>query len=137
MKVNRKKKPMGYWCNRSISVLDSYVGLVLTEEQFRNELEWFQVPWREWLKTPQADATTHFMKSKKGTSVTIICIRIKPEMGPLEIAGLLVHEAVHVFQRHCEFIGEDSPSLEYEAYAIQHISQQLMNAYVKLTKEEP
>lgn len=43
--------------------------------------------------------------------------------------SLLVHEAVHIFQRVCNYIGEDKPSDEFEAYCIQAISQELMYAW--------
>jgi hypothetical protein len=42
---------------------------------------------------------------------------------------MLVHEAVHVWQFHCENIGEREPSIEFEAYSIQAVSQFLMEAY--------
>ena len=45
------------------------------------------------------------------------------------IIGLIIHEAVHVWQLLMENIGESSPSSEFEAYAIQAISQELIEAY--------
>ena len=45
------------------------------------------------------------------------------------IVGLIVHEAVHVWQFVRENIGESNPSSEFEAYAIQAISQELIEAY--------
>ena len=47
------------------------------------------------------------------------------------IVGLIVHEAVHVWQLVRENIGEANPSSEFEAYAIQAISQELIEAYAK------
>lgn len=44
---------------------------------------------------------------------------------------LLVHEAVHVFQRLCETIGEDTPSKEFQAYYIEYISDFLIKAFDK------
>lgn len=43
--------------------------------------------------------------------------------------SLIFHEAVHVWQRVREEMGETSPSTEFEAYAIQHIGLQLLMAY--------
>jgi hypothetical protein len=47
----------------------------------------------------------------------------------LQVAALLVHEAVHVWQLFRESIGEHGPSKEFEAYSIQAISQRLMERY--------
>jgi hypothetical protein len=51
-----------------------------------------------------------------------------------QVYALLVHEAVHIWQDVKHRIGEDNPSSEFEAYAIQNISQELMLAYKLLTK---
>lgn len=48
-----------------------------------------------------------------------------------EVYGILVHEAVHVWQHVKEYIGEENPSSEFECYSIQYISQQLWEAYNK------
>lgn len=53
---------------------------------------------------------------------------------PIDLCSSLVHEAVHVFQRLCEHIGERKPSMEFEAYSIQNISEALMREYVRQTQ---
>jgi hypothetical protein len=50
------------------------------------------------------------------------------------VAGLLVHEAVHIFDDAMEWINERAPSPEIRAYGIQHIAQQLMGAYAESLK---
>lgn len=47
----------------------------------------------------------------------------------IEIACVLVHEAVHVWQLAMEQIGEHKHGCEAEAYAIQRISQHLMEQF--------
>jgi hypothetical protein len=49
----------------------------------------------------------------------------------VQIAALLVHEAVHIWQQYCADIGEKEPASEQEAYAIQSISQTLMEEYAR------
>lgn len=51
-----------------------------------------------------------------------------------QVYGLLVHEAVHVWQRIMEYIGESKPSDEFMAYGIQAIAQELMFAYKEAKK---
>lgn len=48
---------------------------------------------------------------------------------PIDIAGALVHEAVHIWQRTMQVAGEDSPSKEFMAYGIEFISENLMREY--------
>lgn len=47
----------------------------------------------------------------------------------IEVYGLLLHEAVHVWQRIRELMGEREPSTEFEAYSIQSIAQDLFEMY--------
>ncbi|CAM0816916.1 hypothetical protein ACXP5J_18250 [Acinetobacter baumannii] len=47
----------------------------------------------------------------------------------IEIYGLLLHEAVHVWQKIKKLIGEREPSSEFEADSIQAIAQDLFKMY--------
>ncbi|WP_312057039.1 hypothetical protein [Acinetobacter courvalinii] len=47
----------------------------------------------------------------------------------IEVYGLLLHEAVHVWQRVKTLMGEREPSSEFEAYSIQAIAQDLFEMY--------
>ncbi|MER8075392.1 hypothetical protein [Acinetobacter pittii] len=51
------------------------------------------------------------------------------ERKPIEIYGLLLHEAVHVWQKVKKLMGEKEPSSEFEAYSIQSIAQDLFKMY--------
>jgi hypothetical protein len=47
----------------------------------------------------------------------------------LQVYGLLLHEAVHVWQIVKRRMGEREPSVEFEAYSIQSIAQDLFEMY--------
>ncbi|MFP0263750.1 hypothetical protein [Acinetobacter pittii] len=51
------------------------------------------------------------------------------ERKPIEVYGLLLHEAVHVWQKVRKLMGEKEPSSEFEAYSIQAIAQHLFEMY--------
>lgn len=46
-----------------------------------------------------------------------------------QVYGLLLHEAVHIWQRVKKLMGEKDPSIEFEAYSIQRIAQDLFDMY--------
>jgi len=65
-----------------------------------------------------------------GNLTCIVCIHPdRAKEDPIEVAGSLVHESVHVFQRLCDLIGERAPSREFEAYSIERISTELMREF--------
>ena len=47
----------------------------------------------------------------------------------LQIHGLLLHEAVHIWQRIKILMGEKEPSIEFEAYSIQRIALDLFSMF--------
>ncbi|MFX6185803.1 hypothetical protein ABTF43_14935 [Acinetobacter baumannii] len=47
----------------------------------------------------------------------------------IQVYGLLLHEAVHIWQIVKKRMGESEPSVEFEAYSIQAISQDLFEMY--------
>lgn len=125
-----------YWTARGV-VYHQYLGLCLDEKSFQRNLKALKVahPWPAWV-SPAANATTHHMTRDDGEWLTMVCLRENEKATPIDVACLLVHEAVHVFQFFCDTIGEEAPSAELQAYGIQHIAQRLMEAYVELTQRE-
>lgn len=100
-----------------------------TPDQFKRELDRMGWPLDDrpfWLKNETSHACCHTFHDK---GVALVCIRPALERDPIQVAGLLVHEAVHIWQWECKMIGEDEPSIELEAFAIQRISQGLMSEY--------
>lgn len=120
------------WLNRDLMV-GPYMTLVLSDAEFGAALKHCKLPrdGTEWIKTAHADATVHWADHPSGGIVCIVAIRPKPTTTGIQIASLLVHEAVHIFQKYCDHIGEDSPSSEFEAYSIQRIAQSLMESYAE------
>lgn len=88
------------------------------------------------MKTPRAHAGVTWYTTKQGQEVVIV--KLDPvkaaEVNPVQVAALLVHEAVHIWQRHCEPIGSHNDhGDEEEAWAIQGLAQTLMYDYVRQT----
>lgn len=121
------------WLNRSM-IVGPYFTLCLSSEAFRAEVD--RLKWSDtgpWLSCEHADATTHFGANEDGELTAIVCMRPPGGRDPVTVAGLLVHEAVHVWQRWCDRVGEHSPGAETEAYSVQWLSQQLMWEFVRQT----
>lgn len=64
--------------------------------------------------------------------IAVVCLKEDIWATNEEIYSLLVHEAVHLWQAHCRWLGEDKPGDETEAYAIQKIAGELIKEYGKL-----
>lgn len=119
------------WLDRSL-LYGPYIALVQSEKQFHKAMSHCRVPKAEhgdWIKTPTANATMHWFDNDKGELCCIVAVREKKGTTPIEVCGLLVHEAVHIWQTFRERIGETRPSMEFEAYVVQAIAQGLMAAY--------
>lgn len=62
---------------------------------------------------------------KDGESIFIVLMNPDINHSWDQDVGLLVHEAVHVSQGYFASIGETEPSIEFQAYVIQTIAQDL------------
>jgi hypothetical protein len=103
-----------------------------SEKEFRKELKRLGIPKKDRPEfiNPGANATVHFFEKDNATSA-IVCIGNREGRTHNQVCGLLVHEAVHIWQEIKSNIGEKNPSLEFEAYSIQTIAQRLIEAYRK------
>lgn len=86
----------------------------------------------KWL-TSGADATTHTLTKPSGDVTCVVCLQAG-DSNAVEVAGLLVHEAVHVWQEYALRIGEMRPGAEQMAYGIQAIVQELLAEYERQSK---
>ena len=125
------------WLSRDIAAPGPYLILFLEENQFHKELKKLGVNEEiSFVSSTHSNATVHKLFSKEGNHCALVCLNKWESRSGIEIAGLLVHEAVHIWQEYCEYIGEDSPGSEQEAYAIQTISQILMWEFERLTSSK-
>lgn len=122
------------WLDRSLVVAPIHYGLCTSQKAFDKALKKLGVPKAErpCLVMNRADATTHFFEND-GRVCAIVGINKantkSREISPNVVIGLLIHEAVHVWQEIRRNLGEDCPSAEFEAYSIQRIAQNLIEAY--------
>lgn len=119
------------WLERGLITSPLYLSLCTTERQFHRQLRHIGIERADWppfLSSVHANATAHFFL-RKDKHVAIVCIHPAPERDQLEVVGLIVHEAVHVWQEVLEYIGEHRPSAEFEAYSVQSLAQTLLGEY--------
>lgn len=82
-----------------------------------------------------AKAPFNFLESNADARVSFIddyaVVQIKDESkwSLIQIHGLILHEAVHIWQELREKMGEENPSAEFEAYSVQSIAQNLFDMY--------
>ena len=135
------KKQKGLeWLNRELLTSPYHYALCLSEKEFTAELDRLNVP-RDtrgsWIKTPQADATLHFFEQNGDVGLcAIVCLRAKKGVSREQVYAMLVHEAVHLWQAIKDHIGEHTPGIEAEAYAVQRIAQSLMYSYKEQTTKK-
>jgi hypothetical protein len=120
------------WLDRRVAAPGPYLALCLSEREFFQAAKHCRIKKPgEWIKTPQADATAHYWVSDKHELTVVVCLSNYEKRTGVEIAGLLVHEAVHVWQEYASRLGETAPGAEQEAYAVQGIAQELMAEYAR------
>lgn len=121
------------WLDRALFVNSAYFTLCTHEKQFAKIRKHLKVPKREWpafVLNWHSDATTHFFENVDNKSKsTVVCVRNFEGKTAPQIAALLCHEAVHLWQATCEDYGEHAPSKELEAYAIQTLTQRLLEEF--------
>lgn len=126
------------WCNRDPCPPLPHHTLVTSERQFRSILEQYDlqpVLVREHYVAPGACATMHTFKMNNEYVCLVGVSKGHLRTAPyVEVVGTLVHEAVHIFQRYCEYLCERAPSKEFEAYAIERITKNLLELAMRIRK---
>lgn len=116
------------YLSRSLLTLPLYLGLCRDEAAFQKEMKRLKVPRESWppFIPDGKDACAHFFE--RGSDVNVVICLARRKRPKAQLHALLVHEAVHVWQEVRRILGEKEPSSEFEAYAVQSISQTLFEA---------
>lgn len=125
-------KKQSFWLERHL-MMGPHLALCTTEAQFNAALDHCEVPKhrRPEFMPPNAEGATVTLESATHGLTCLVCIRVDEKRDPVRTVGIMVHEAVHVWQRHKSRIGESAPGAESEAYSIQSIAERLIEAYPK------
>lgn len=122
--MRRKNPSRVVWCNRGWQPL-SY-GFCPSEAAWHHEMKRLGVE-----NEPYPTSTGHcayFYNLKRTANCAIVTVANHTRR-PIEVIGLLTHEAMHVWREIRNCIGERDPSAEFEAYSMQAITQELIAAY--------
>lgn len=115
-----------------------YVALFLREEDFLKEMKRLKIKDHHPYLSPTTVMCVHVYHNDK-TNDTYCCVCVHhniDQWSPVQIVGFFVHESVHIWQSHCKKIGEQNPSDEFEAYAIESIATKLIEKYNALTSKK-
>ncbi len=118
------------WLDRRIAAPGPFLALCLSQAEFEKALAHLRVRDSATFVSSGAHATTHVFIGPRGLTC-VVCLDGWQGRDPVEVAGLLVHEAVHVWQAYAEKIGERQPGAEQEAYAVQSVAQELMAEFAR------
>jgi hypothetical protein len=116
------------WIDRCLIESPFYIGLCLSKKNFDSEMKRLKIAKKErpqWVNDGYSGRVHQFRNKNK--QVIIVCIK----RGESQICtmGLIIHEAVHVWQAIKDDLNEQHPSPEFEAYSIQIIAQRLIEKY--------
>lgn len=125
------KKRSFKWLNRRVAKLGPYLTLCLSQEELSCVLRGMT---KEYVEFPLSGAlctVLYHQKTDEICAVVSVSKQSQERCNAIEMAGLLIHEAVHVWQAYAKDMGEERPGNEQEAYAIQGISQELLDEYAR------
>ena len=120
------------WLDRSLVTSPLHYTLVTSEEMLAAEQERLGIPIprrRGLTDCCDRDGAAVWHVEHKGRTLAIVAIEPSDDRSPTQTVGMLVHEAVHIWQQTMRLMGEKTPSDEFMAYGIQRIAQELMHEY--------
>lgn len=122
------------WLDRRIAAPGPYLCLVLSKADYLAAMMHCKIEHpAKWVgdEGGPAHARCYFLEHPKHGTVVVVGLHSWRGRDPIEVAGLLVHEAVHIWQEYADLIGERHPGCEQEAYAVQAIAQELMADFAR------
>lgn len=66
---------------------------------------------------------------KSGKPVVFVCLNMQKNRREKDAIATMIHEAVHVWQENRQYIAEEKPAAEQEAYCIEQIAINLIAQY--------
>lgn len=130
------KKKEFEWCHRSLIQTPFHYALCTTEKGFKKALKKIELPKNqhpEFVNDGKDACVWSFWSSSQ--RICLVTIRQDESYTIEQIYSMLTHEAVHLFQYVHNDIGEKQPSIEFEAYSIQQITQNLIESYNRQTSK--
>lgn len=113
------------WLDRAI-LYSPYICLCLTQKEFDKANKHLGCVL---VKFPAKHGTCTTYVRKSGVTC-VVCLNNVIGLHLSVIAGIITHEATHVWQEALLKMGERNPGDETEAYAIQHITQTLFDRFL-------
>lgn len=112
------------------------VALATTEKGFKRELKHLGLS-KDSARFPAGRFVGNVTEliSAQGARCAIVSLQPRGKRSKADTVATIVHEAVHVWQYMRDFIGEDKPSSEFEAYSVQGIVTALLDSYHRQTGE--
>lgn len=123
------------WCDRNLIKSPVYYTIATSEKIMQRELKRLKVPDKFEHVSSGSDATTQSFTDETGKQISIVCFYDHKSNPDLLNLSLIVHEAVHIWQKIRDSMGEKEPSAEFEAYSVQMISQELFLEFARQTKK--
>jgi hypothetical protein len=116
-----------------------YVGLAITAKDFDEECNKLGITKPPVFVPEGCGACVHYLEKKSDgfiREIAIVCLKENShKTKKIEaIHAMLVHEAMHVWRRCRQALGEDYPSSEFEAYSMQNLCQSIFTSYKKQVK---
>lgn len=101
-------------------------GFTTSKKNFRKEMKRINVkPIPEFI-TAGANATTHILSEGNAICI-IVCLKKRKGIDKSQIAGLIAHEATHVWDAINDAMRGKCPGGEHHAYGLQWIVQSMAN----------